>query len=63
MSEDFHFMFTNKKLEDLLLKVGLSVSKSVFNESPLRVINNAFYFILKAFLFLKIFIYLSFLAA
>ena len=45
------------------LKVGLSPSKKVcviyFNESPLKMMNNAFYFILRALSVLKIFKFLS----
>ena len=39
------------------LKFGLSLSKKIcfcFNESPLKIIKNAFYFILKALFVLKI---------
>ena len=46
-----------------LLKVGLSPSKNIcivcLIESPLQVMKNAFYFILKAFFVLKIFTFLS----
>ena len=44
------------KLLKLLVKVGLSPSKEsclvCFNESPLKMMKNAFYFILKALLVL-----------
>ena len=46
------------------LKVGPSLPKKIFfcfNESPLKVIKNAFYFILKALFVLKIFRFLSWL--
>ena len=46
-------------LPDLLIKVGLSPSKKVFficfNDSPSKMMKNAFYFILKALFLLKIF--------
>ena len=46
-------------------KVGLSPSKKIcvicFIESPLKMIKNAFYFILKALFVLKIFKFLSWL--
>ena len=45
------------------IKVGLSPSKKncfiCFNESPLKMMKNAFYFILKALFILKIFKFLS----
>ena len=48
-----------------VLKVGLSLSKKIcvtcFIESPLKVIKKAFYFILNAPFFLKIFKFLSWL--
>ena len=47
----------------LALKVGLSPSKKncfiYFNESPLKMMENGFYFILKALLVLKLFNFLS----
>ena len=51
-------------LEEVHVKVGLSPSKKVcfitcFNESPLKMMNNAFYFLLQALFVLKIFIFLS----
>ena len=50
-------------LPDLLIKVGLSPSKKVFficfNDSPSKMMKNAFYFILKALFLLKIFKFLS----
>ena len=49
-------------LPDLLIKVGLSPSKKVFficfNDSPLKMMKNAFYFIFKALFLLKIFKFL-----
>ena len=46
-----------------LPKVGLSLFKNIlficFNESPLKMMKNAFYFILKALFILKIFKFLS----
>ena len=46
-----------------LIKIGLSPSKKIcficFNESPLKVMKNVFYFILQALLVLQIFKYLS----
>ena len=46
-----------------MFKVGLSPSKKnffiCFNESPLKIMRNYFYFILKALLVLKIFKFLS----
>ena len=49
-------------LPDLLIKVGLSPSKKVFficfNDSPSKMMKNAFYFILKALFLLKIFKFL-----
>ena len=45
------------------LKVGLSTSKKVFficfNNSPSKMMKNAFYFILKALFVLKVFTFLS----
>ena len=44
------------------LKVGLSSSKKIFicfNDSPSKMMKNAFYFILKALFVLKIFKFLS----
>ena len=45
--------------ENLLPKVGLSLSKKLcficFNESPLKIMKNAFYFMLKAIFILQIF--------
>ena len=53
-----HFHFA-----ELDLKVGLSPSKKFificFSESPLKMMKNAFYFILKALMVLKIFKFLS----
>ena len=49
----------------ILIKVGLSPSKKVyfiyFNESPLKMMKNAFYFMLKALFVLKILKHLSWL--
>ena len=49
----------------ILIKVGLSPSKKVcfiyFNESPLKMMKNAFHFMLKALFVLKILKYLSWL--
>ena len=49
-------------LPDLLIKVGLSPSKKsffiCFNDSPSKMMKNAFYFILKALFLLKIFKFL-----
>ena len=49
-------------LPDLLIKVGLSPSKKVFficfNDSPSKMMKNAFYSILKALFLLKIFKFL-----
>ena len=49
-------------LPDLVIKVGLSPSKKVFficfNDSPSKMMKNAFYFILKALFLLKIFKFL-----
>ena len=46
-----------------MFKVGLSPSKKFFiicfNDSPSKMIKNAFYFILKVLFFLKIFKFLS----
>ena len=42
------------------IKVGLSPSKKIcFNDSPSKMMKNAFYFILKALFVLKIFRFLS----
>ena len=50
-------------LDRKIIKVGLSRSKKVFfiyfHDSPLKMIKNAFYFILKALFVLKIFKFLS----
>ena len=50
-------------LPDLLIKVGLSPSKKAFficfNDSPSKMMKNAFYFILKALFVLKIFKFFS----
>ena len=50
---------------EIFFKVGLSTSKKncviCFIESPLKVIKNAFYFILKALFVLKVFKFLSWL--
>ena len=50
-------------MDQVELKVGLSPSKQVifihFNESPLKMMKNAFYFILKALFVIKIFKFLS----
>ena len=47
----------------ILIKVGLSPSKKVcfiyFNESPLKMMKNAFHFMLKALFVLKILKYMS----
>ena len=43
------------------LKVHLRVRQFLMTESPLRIMKNAFYFTLKAFLVLKIFRFLSWL--
>ena len=47
------------------LKIGLSPSENIcvarFIESPLKIMKNAFYFMLKAFFVLKIFKVLSWL--
>ena len=58
--------FWNKsKIKQILLKVGLSTSKKncgiCFIESPLKMMKNVFYFILKALFVLKIFRFLSWL--
>ena len=49
----------------ILFKVGLSPSKKIcviyVTESPLKTMKNAFYFILKAFFVIKIFMFLSWL--
>ena len=64
----FHmYVTTNKDLINIFqmiyFKVGLSPSKKIcvicFIESPLKVMKNAFYFILKALFVLKIFKFLS----
>ena len=51
-----------KNLYDAFLKVGLSPSKIncfiCFNDSPSKMMTNAFYFILKALFALKIFKFL-----
>ena len=51
-------MFENV-IHQIDIKVGLSPSKKncfiYFNESPLEIVKNAFYFILKALFVLKIF--------
>ena len=48
------------------VKVGLSPSKKIFlfcvNDSPSKMMKNAFYFTLKALFFLKIFKFLSLLS-
>ena len=48
-----------------LLKIGLSSSKKVifvrFNDRPLKMMKNVFYFMLKALLFLEIYTFLSWL--
>ena len=55
--------FVKLAWNDLSFKVGLSPSKKIgficLIESPLKMIKNAFYFILKAFFVLKIFKFLS----
>ena len=52
-----------KILKPQKFKVGLSPSKKFifiyFNESPLKMMKNGFYFILKALFVLKIFNFLS----
>ena len=54
-----------KLMDQVELKVGLSPSKQVFfihfNESSLKMMKNAFYFILKALFVIKIFKFLSWL--
>ena len=59
------FLVTLEYLKKDFLKVGLSPSKKNFfirfNNSPSRMMKNAFYFILKALFFLKIFKVLSWL--
>ena len=49
-------------LPDLLIKVGLSPSKNIFficfNDSPSKMMKNAFYFNLKALFVLKVFKFL-----
>ena len=53
----------NELKEVKYLKVGVSLSKKIcvicFTESPLTMMKNAFYFILKALFVLKIFKFLS----
>ena len=55
--------YDQKYLCILRLKVGLSSSKKVCficsNESPFNIMKNGFYFMLKAFFFLKIIKFLS----
>ena len=55
--------FVFNSISPTVLKVGLSPSKKNFVicviESPLKMMKNAFYFILKAFFVLKIFKFLS----
>ena len=50
-------------MEHIELKVGISPSKKncfiYFNVSPLRMMKNAFYFILKTLFVLKVFKFLS----
>ena len=54
---------SSKVSKQYLFKVGLSPSRKIcficFNESTLKMMKNAFYFILKAFIVLKIFKFLS----
>ena len=56
-------MISNKNIALVNLKVGLSSSKKdcaiCLIESPLKMIKNAFYFILKALFVLEIFMLLS----
>ena len=57
-------IFISSSISQWKLKVGLSFSKKknyfiCFNESPLKMMKNAFYFILKALFILKIFKFLS----
>ena len=49
-------LLTSKKV-----KTGLSPSKKITIESPLKIIKNAFYFILNVLFVLKIFKFLSWL--
>ena len=58
------FTFERSAYSDLItFKVGLSPSKKIcficLIKSPLKMMENAFYFILKAFFVLKIFKFLS----
>ena len=52
-----------KDKSNFFIKVGLSPSKKdcviCFNESPLKMMKNAFYFILKSLFVLKVFKFLS----
>ena len=56
---------SKKPTDDSKIKVGLSPSKKncviCFIESPLKMMKNAFYFILKTLFVLKIFKFLSWL--
>ena len=55
-----HKFNTNKASQHYdILKVGLSICFICFYESPLKMVKNAFYFILKALFVLKIFKFLS----
>ena len=58
----FFFVYVSR---GVAIKVGVSSSKKncfiCFNESPLKKMENTFYFILKALFFLKIFKFLSWL--
>ena len=55
-----------EKVKDETIKGGPSTSKKItvifFNERPLKIVKNAFHFILKAFFVLKIFKFLPWLS-
>ena len=64
LNTPLHFLPVSKFVAlSEMLKVGLSPSKKVccirLNESPLKVMKNAVYFIIKALFVLKVFEFLS----
>ena len=62
-SREFHKCSKLSNSSKLILKVGLLPSKKVFficfNDSPSKMMKNAFYFIVKSLFILKIFKFLS----
>ena len=64
-SDQLLFLPSYRKFLSIFLKVGPHPQKKsfiYFNESPLKMIKNAFYFILRALFVLKIFKFLSWLS-